>query len=254
MLKAPRVAELVADAMRQKILSGAYPDGGLLARYEDLTAEFEVSLPSVREAIRMLEAEGLVTTRRGKGGGAVVALPKPDNVAYGIGLVLESWGTDAGDLAAALGMLEPVCAGACAGRSDRKRTVVPALRRLHAEAAGCISDAVAFAGLARAFHEQIVRWCPNDVTRLVVGAVESLWGAQVRAAPSDAATNGEAGAFPSRRAREQSLADHAGLLGCIDAGDVAGAEAAARDHFRRPERPVLLQRPTGVRAAPLRPT
>ena len=248
MLRAPRVAELVADAMRTRILGGDYPDGLRLARYEDLTDEFRVSLPSVREAVRMLEAEGLVTIRRGKGGGAVVALPKPDNVAYGIGLVLESWGTRIEDLATALVMLEPVCAGACAGRPDRAETVVPALRRLQSAAGEAVGDAGSFAGLARAFHEEIVRWCPNDSTRLVLGAIESLWGAQAAADPGAPRTP------PSRRAREQSLADHARLIELIASGDGAGAEAAAREHFGRPERPFLLPKDTPVRAAPLRPT
>ena len=248
MLRAPRVAELVADAMRSRILGGDYPDGLRLARYEDLTDEFQVSLPSVREAVRMLEAEGLVTMRRGKGGGAVVALPKPDNVAYGIGLVLESWGTRIEDLAGALSLLEPVCAGACAGRPDRARTVVPALRELQAAAADAIADAGRFAALARRFHEEVVSWCPNDSTRLVLGAIESLWGAQ--AGPPA----GTAAALPSRRAREQSLADHARLIGLIEAGEVTGAEAAAREHFGRPERPFLLPKDSPVRAAPLRPT
>jgi GntR family transcriptional repressor for pyruvate dehydrogenase complex len=248
-LKAPRVAELVADAVRQRILSGQYRAGGRLARYEDITEEFSVSLPSVREAVRMLEAEGLVTIRRGKGGGAVVTAPRPENVAYGIGLVLESWDTRVGDLAGALGMLEPVCAAAWA------ETVVPELRRLQEAAGASIGDAVGFAGLARLFHEEIVRWCPNDATRLVVGAIESLWGAQVRAAPSGTSRRrGEAGALPNRGAREQSLADHAHLLDLIERGDAGGAEAAAREHFGRPERPLLLQRDRAVRAAPLRPT
>src|SRR5580698_6746793 len=83
-LRPPRLAEMVAEALRRRILSGAYPDGELLTRYEAITEEFQVSLPSAREALRMLEAEGLLTIRRGKRGGAIVRLPRPENVAYGM--------------------------------------------------------------------------------------------------------------------------------------------------------------------------
>jgi len=249
-LHQPRLAELVADALRRRILSGAHPDGELLTRYEAITEEFQVSLPSAREALRMLEAEGLLTMRRGKSGGAVVQAPRSENVAYGIGLFLEYKRTDVSELALALRMLEPVCASACAERPDRHTTVVPRLRAVLRESESVIDDASHFAHLARDFHERIVEGCPNEVTRLIVGALESLWSAQVRSAPSDGQ---ELGTFPDRETRECSLQDHARLLRRIEDGDVAGAAQVAREHFSRPERPVLLQHRMAVRAEPLRP-
>ena len=74
-----RIAETVAGELRDRILAGA----DRLPTQDQLVTEFGVSYPSVREALRILETEGLVTVRRGSVGGAEVH--RPD----------ESWGGDA---------------------------------------------------------------------------------------------------------------------------------------------------------------
>jgi DNA-binding FadR family transcriptional regulator len=87
-LHQPRVAELVADALRQRILGGDLTDGQLLPNQENLLTEFSVSKPSLREALRILEAEGLITVRRGNVGGAVIHQPQARHAAYTLALVL----------------------------------------------------------------------------------------------------------------------------------------------------------------------
>ena len=51
----------VADELREAILRGAHPPGTRL-RQEELAAQYGASRVPVREALRILEAEGLVTT------------------------------------------------------------------------------------------------------------------------------------------------------------------------------------------------
>ncbi|CAN3130797.1 GntR family transcriptional regulator [Mycobacterium sp. smrl_JER01] len=51
----------VADELRQAILTGAYPPGTRL-RQEELAAQYGASRVPVREALRILESDGLVTT------------------------------------------------------------------------------------------------------------------------------------------------------------------------------------------------
>ena len=63
--------ELIADELRALIVSGELADGASLGREPDLVERFGVSHPSLREALRILEAEGLITVVRGVlGGGA----------------------------------------------------------------------------------------------------------------------------------------------------------------------------------------
>ncbi|SAI41749.1 transcriptional regulator [Bordetella ansorpii] len=58
--------ELVVDAMRDRILSGEFPPGSAL-RQELLAEELGVSRIPIREALRLLSAEGLVDTIAHKG-------------------------------------------------------------------------------------------------------------------------------------------------------------------------------------------
>ena len=89
-LRQPRLAEMVADGLRERILSGELGDGDMLPKQDDLLAEFRVSPPSIREALRILETEGLITVQRGNVGGAIVHRPKPATAAYMLGLVMQS--------------------------------------------------------------------------------------------------------------------------------------------------------------------
>ena len=93
-----RIAETVAADLRERIL--AVRSSIALPTQDQLVREFGVSYPSVREALRILETEGLVTVRRGSIGGAEVHRPDQSSAAYHLGLVLQGAGVTLGDLAA----------------------------------------------------------------------------------------------------------------------------------------------------------
>jgi DNA-binding GntR family transcriptional regulator len=57
----------LASALRQEIVSGTHPVGSLLPTEEGLCERFAVSRHTVREALRLLREDGLVTSRRGAG-------------------------------------------------------------------------------------------------------------------------------------------------------------------------------------------
>src|SRR6201982_2052619 len=130
-LSARRTAEIVADELRRQIIDGELSDADLLPRQEVLVEQFNVSLVSLREALRILETEGLVSVRRGNRGGAVVHAPAKTSAAYLLGLLLQSDYVPLADLGTALQELEPACAALAARRPDRADTLVPALKRVH---------------------------------------------------------------------------------------------------------------------------
>jgi DNA-binding FadR family transcriptional regulator len=227
-LRQPRLAEMVAEGLRERILSGDLADGSMLPKQDDLLAEFRVSPPSIREALRILETEGLITVQRGNVGGAVVHRPQPNKTAYMLAMVLQSRGVDLLDVQTAMRHLEPVCVAACAARPDRETAILPRLRANIDAARANIDNADVYIGLARQFHVDLVQGCGNETMSLIVGALEQLWSAQVDKLARKPAQHG---AFADRAIRLATLKDHEKLYRLIAKGDSAGAERAAREHY-----------------------
>ena len=119
-LRQPRLAEMVAGALRARILSGELADGAMLPKQDELLEEFGVSLPPIREALRILETEGLITVQRGNVGGAVVHAPAgvEGRLHDGPGAAVAGRRRSASVLDAVTAF-EPACAAACAARPDR---------------------------------------------------------------------------------------------------------------------------------------
>jgi DNA-binding FadR family transcriptional regulator len=219
---------MVADGLRERILSGELADGAMLPKQDDLLQEFRVSPPSIREALRILETEGLITVQRGNIGGAIVHRPQPGKAAYMLGLVLQSRAVNLNDVQSAISHLEPACAAACASRPDRDTTILPRLRANIDQSRANIDNADKYIGLARQFHVEIVAGCGNETMSLIIGALESLWSAHVDRL---ARRPGQHGSFAERAVRLATLKDHEKMYRCIAKGDAVGAERAAREHY-----------------------
>ena len=225
---------MVADVLRQRIMSGEIADGEIIGKQEDLISEFSVSKPSIREALRILETEGLVTVLRGNVGGAVVHRPQPYKAAYMLGLVLQSRGATLGDVLRGLISFEPACVAACAAREDRAAAVLPRLRATLDQAKAAVGDAETYTGLARQFHIDLVETCGNEAMTQVVGALEALWTAHVNQL---ARSRSELGSFAEPAARKTSIEEHEQMYKAIEAGDVAKAEKLAKAHYSHPQNP-----------------
>src|ERR1700676_4225945 len=98
-MRVPKMAELVAGHLRRQIVRGELQEGDALPPETILMDTFGVSRPTLREAYRVLESEGLIDVHRGSRGGARVRLPSPDVVARYAGLVLEHGQATIGDVA-----------------------------------------------------------------------------------------------------------------------------------------------------------
>ncbi|GAA5216678.1 pyruvate dehydrogenase complex transcriptional repressor PdhR [Corallincola platygyrae] len=77
-IKQPRIADVIVEQLEQMILEGSIKPGQKLLPERELAAQFEVSRPSLREAIQKLEARGLLVRRQG--GGTFVAEKLRDSV------------------------------------------------------------------------------------------------------------------------------------------------------------------------------
>jgi DNA-binding FadR family transcriptional regulator len=248
-LHQPRLAEVVAGILRARIVDGQLPDGSRLPKQDELLREFRVSRPSLREALRILEAEGLLIVQRGNVGGAIVRAPSARSSAYMFGLVLQSRHVVMEDLAEAIRNVEPVAASLCARRKDRKRAVVPQLRAAHEESMAAVADGVDFTDKARRFHEEFVGGCGNSTLIVMLGTLELMWSHQEREWAERAQGSGY---YPSREAREEVLDVHSSILDAIERGDADHAAKLAHGHLREAQRYTLTEgRNKVVQAAPM---
>ncbi|MEX2627736.1 MAG: FCD domain-containing protein [Ilumatobacteraceae bacterium] len=249
-MRAPRVAELVADHLRGQILSGQLADGSLLRPQESLIREFGVSRAAMRDAMRILEGEGLITVQRGSRGGAVVHCPEGHTAAYGVGLVLEARSTTVADVGEALRMLEADCAALCARRPDRATAVVPLLESCNERSRERLDDPLPYTRAMADFHNALSASCGNSTFSVVAGAVEAIWLAHVHDW-ADRITRLDH--FPDREYRAAGLERHEQLTALIAAGDADGAAQLAAEHFDPTQFYVEPHEPDApISAAPLR--
>jgi DNA-binding FadR family transcriptional regulator len=67
-VRAPKTSELIAAQLRRQIVRAAVKPGEKLPPETQLMKQFGVSRPTVREAFRILETEGLIVVRPGSRG------------------------------------------------------------------------------------------------------------------------------------------------------------------------------------------
>lgn len=224
-IRQPRVAEIVASKLRDDILSGRLREGDILPTQEGLFQQFGVGPPALREAIHLLETDGLIKVRRGNVGGAVVQMPSAERTAHMIGMVLQTRAATPADVSGALLHLEPICAGMCAARTDRATEVVPYLRAEIDTQTAQFDDSARYVPNARRFHEVLVARCGNEPMILLIGSLELIWSAHESSVWSDE------GDPMSRKTMRAALRDHQRLLDAIRDGDSARAVRLAQDHL-----------------------
>jgi GntR family transcriptional repressor for pyruvate dehydrogenase complex len=231
-IRQPRVAELVASRLREDILCGRLKEGDVLPSQEGLLTEFQVSPPALREAIHILETDGLISVRRGNLGGAIVHLPSSERTAHMISMVLQARAATPADVSEALMHLEPICAGMCASREDRMTEVVPYLQGAIDAQVAELDDPSAYVPNARTFHEVLVSRCGNEPMILLIGSLELIWSSHESSVWRDEA--GAASPLDSpaaQKTQRAALRDHRRLLDAIRDGNSSRATRLAEDHL-----------------------
>ena len=97
-----KAADVAAAALRRRIILGELQEGDALPHEDVLLDDLGVSKPTLRQAIRILESESLVTVRLGSRGGIHVSVPRIETAAGYAATVLEYRGTTTSDLFSAV--------------------------------------------------------------------------------------------------------------------------------------------------------
>jgi DNA-binding FadR family transcriptional regulator len=214
----------IADELRHLIVSGQLSEGDSLGHESDLVERFGVSRPSLREALRILEAEGLITVVRGVLGGVVVHAPDGRATARMAAAVLQSRNVSLADVYDARSLLEITAVRVLTSARGR-RGAVSRLRELIREQEIAVEDPTAF-GLANArFHERLVELAGNETLTVIAEMLNEIVGRAVidigQATPAPA----------SVRTRRRGIHSQERLVSLIEAGDPTAAEQHWRKHM-----------------------
>jgi DNA-binding FadR family transcriptional regulator len=171
-VRIPKTAEIVARKLRRAIVEGTISSGETLPPESKLIEMFEVSRPCIREAIRLLEFENLITISRGARGGARVQAPSVDFVSRAMGVALQTRGATLGDIYAARSMIEPLAARLAA--ETRPKEAAKALSAQVAVEREALEKNAVIAGRAAEFHRMLMEQCGNQTFALVGIALHYL--------------------------------------------------------------------------------
>lgn len=84
------VASGIVDRLRERILTGVLPQGSMLPPERELAVQLGVSRATLRQGLSVLGQMGLVSTQRGRSGGAIVTAPSPAKVASSVTLLVQT--------------------------------------------------------------------------------------------------------------------------------------------------------------------
>ncbi|MBK3563856.1 FadR/GntR family transcriptional regulator [Streptomyces sp. MBT62] len=215
-----RLAPAVVEALVDQIVARGFPPGTTLPVEPDLCAVFGVSRTTIREAVKSLEAKGLVRARQGQG--TTVTEPENWNLLDPVVLAATVQHDDElvilDQLVGVRSALESQMAAQAArsATSDDLRSIETLLTRLDVETA----QPASFVETDVAFHDRIMQASGNILARSIVRIVH----VQAR---TTTLYNG----IPDRAACALSNDEHRHIWERLVARDAEGAAQAMSGHI-----------------------
>ncbi|CAN7307805.1 GntR family transcriptional regulator [Phenylobacterium sp. LjRoot225] len=208
-----KTSEVVALEIVRDIVAQELKPGDRLPLESEMLVQYRVSRSSLREALRLLEVQGLIVIRPGPGAGTVVGRVVPANVARTLTLHLHMLGANYEQLLEAWIEAEPMLARLAARNPDRKRVnelLSPFLEEDHAWAVR--------EGLM--FHDIVGELAANPVLSLTLQPIGYIVTEQVL-------TSAERGEL-----EEHIVHHHRDVAEAIIAGNEDLAAERMREHIR----------------------
>jgi GntR family transcriptional regulator, transcriptional repressor for pyruvate dehydrogenase complex len=229
-VRAPKTGELIATHLRRQIVRGELPPGETLPAESQLMEQYGVSRPTLREAFRILEAESLISVRRGSRGGARVVAPDASVAARYVGLLLQIGGATINDVYEARMISEPPCARLLAlnRTSDDLDNLTAIVDQLKAEIAArdpFIPDPRTWSRLTYRFHQLILEGCGNKTMAIQGAVLQDIVATHLRTKIAQRDDNDTAERF------QRAIRSYTKLISLVKAGNAAAAEKHWRSHM-----------------------
>lgn len=165
-------SEAIAEKIRAAIATGEVKPGEMLPSETALLERYDVARSTMREALRILESDGLLTIERGIKGGARVQEPNIASLARRVGLHLQLRGATMRDLIAVQAAIQPRAAAvAAAARTDDDLDGL----RAAVDAVEASADMDAYLAAFGRFVRLLLRASHNAVMALLTDLTSELW-------------------------------------------------------------------------------
>ncbi len=215
----PKASDLLAERIREQILTGTFAEGDQLPTERELSVQTGLGRSSIREALRILENQSLIETRPGRNGGSLVRRPDRTSLESSIALFIRGRQLRLTSLLEAREAVEPAAARLAAlHRSERDLAhLVNCQRQL--DAASHHNPAFLAANIE--WHLAVVAASHNELLIAFMTAIS-----QALLAATDIVT------FDSDKVRSATLHIHERVLAAIKARDPDAAERRMRRHVQ----------------------
>jgi GntR family transcriptional repressor for pyruvate dehydrogenase complex len=167
-IQVPKASDVLADSLREQILDGRLRVGAVLPNERDLAVRAGLSRASVREALRILEVEGLIATRTGRNGGSEVVRPSLATIERSIGIFIRGQNIRLESVLEVREAIEPHAARLAA--LHRTEQDLSTLRQCHERLLQDIGDVAAFLRANLDWHVAVVLAAHNELLSAFVGA------------------------------------------------------------------------------------
>lgn len=214
----PKASDVLAERLRELILSNGLAEGTPLPTERELVAQTGLSRTSVREALRVLETEGLVITKAGRNGGSQVRRPGHESVARSLELFVRSHGVRFEALLEAREAIEPWAARLAA--IHRTDDDLAEMTRLHHLLEDVGDDIPEYVRLNLQWHSAVVRASRNELLIAFFDAIAQ----SIHAATESHNLN-------SAAVRRDVVRVHGRVLAAIEARDPEAAFRRMQGHI-----------------------
>jgi GntR family transcriptional regulator, transcriptional repressor for pyruvate dehydrogenase complex len=171
--KIPRSkTEHVAQQLLDRIIEAELAPGSSFGTEAELLEQFDVSRPTLREGLRILESQGVLELRPGPGGGIMVKKPSVDILARGLSVFLQLHEVPFISVLKTREVLEPALAAEAAlnGSAQDFGNMQASIDRMKAVG----KDQAAFIHENTVFHSIIARASSNEVMEIFWATISAL--------------------------------------------------------------------------------
>lgn len=215
-----RVSQVIVDQIRNLIRQGRLRPGDRLPSERDLCERFGVSRVTVREALRVLEAGGLIDVRVGARGGAFVTTPTNARLGEGLADLLQLSPLTAAEVTEARMVFELGIVPLVVERATEEDLV--ALERLCEDQQTALADQRYTMEMSAEFHVRVAASTHNKAVEMLVQSFHGPLLMSLKEAQIAAPLMGHRGAH-----------EHLEFVHAVRRRDVAAAEAIMRTHIDR---------------------